>query len=222
MQNQAQSNGSLASEDIDESAIGNLNRHSMTISMPLLSRFLTRARLSRVAKHIRGRVLDAGCGYGELLDYLPACVDSVTLLDRSPERLPRLQTRLSRATVETKFLLGDIAAGEVALPPASFDTMVMAALLEHLKNPGLALRETRRLLKPGGSLILTTPTPLGGRFHAWGSRLGLTYREAANEHEGFFDFEGLNRLLSEEGLICERYERFLLGMNQLVVARKPR
>jgi 2-polyprenyl-3-methyl-5-hydroxy-6-metoxy-1,4-benzoquinol methylase len=187
---------------------------------PLLSRFLTHARLSRVAKYLSGTVLDAGCGHGELLDYLPVHVHSVTLLDRSPERLPRLQTRLSRGTVEAKFLLGDIAAGEIALPPASFDTVVMAALLEHLKIPDAAVHETRRLLKPGGSLVLTTPTPLGGRFHAWGSHLGLTYREAADEHEGFFDYEGLKRLLNAEGLICERYERFLLGMNQLVVARK--
>jgi ubiquinone/menaquinone biosynthesis C-methylase UbiE len=190
--------------------------------MPLLSRFLTYARLSRVAKHLEGEVLDAGCGYGELLDYVPAHVQSLTLLDRSPERLPRLQTRLARGTVKAKFLLGDIAVGEVALPGACFDTVVMAALLEHLKTPGEALREVRRLLKPGGSLVLTTPTSLGGRLHAWGSRLGLTYREAADEHEGFFDYEGLKHLLNEEGLICERYERFLLGMNQLVVARKPR
>jgi len=189
--------------------------------MPLLSRFLTHARLSRVSKHLSGKVLDAGCGYGELLDYLPAHVHSVTLLDRSPERLPRLQTRLSRGTVKAEFLLGDIAAGETALPSASFDTVVMAALLEHLKIPGAALRETRRLLKLGGSLVLTTPTPLGGRFHAWGSHLGLTYREAADEHEGFFDGEALEQLLNASGLEFELYELFLMGMNQLVVARKP-
>ena len=189
--------------------------------MPLLSRFLTHARLSRVAEQLKGEVLDAGCGYGELLDYLPSHVQSLTLLDRSPERLPRLQARLARGTVKARFLLGDIAVGKIALPDASFDTVVMAALLEHLKIPGAALREVRRLLKPGGSLVLTTPTPLGGRLHAWGSRLGLTYREAADEHEGFFDCEALKHLLNEGGLICEQYERFLVGMNQLVVARKP-
>lgn len=190
--------------------------------MPLLSRFLTHARLSRVAKHLGREVLDAGCGYGELLDYLPAHVQSVTLLDRSPERLPRLEARLSCRVIEARFVLGDIGAGEVSLPSVAFDTVVMAALLEHLNSPGAALREVRRLLKPGGKLVLTTPTPLGGRLHAWGSRLGLTYREAAEEHEGFFDYDALNHLLNDEGLICERYERFLLGMNQLVVALKPK
>jgi SAM-dependent methyltransferase len=190
--------------------------------MPVLSRFLTHARLSRVAKHLGGDVLDAGCGYGELLDYLSPQVQSVTLLDRSPERLPRLQTRLAGRTVKATFLLGDIAAGEIALPLASFDTVVMAALLEHLKIPAAALREARRLLKPGGSLVLTTPTPLGGRLHAWGSYLGLTYREAADEHEGFFNHEALKRLLNDEGFACELYQSFLLGMNQLAVARKAR
>ena len=190
--------------------------------MPLLSRFLTHARLSRVAEQLEGEVLDAGCGYGELLDYLPSHVQSLTLLDRSPERLPRLQARLARGTVKARFLLGDIAVGKIALPDASFDTVVMAALLEHLKIPGAALREARRLLKPGGSLVMTTPTPLGGRLHSWGSRLGLTYREAADEHEGFFDYEALKRLLNDEGFACELYQRFLLGMNQLAVARKAR
>ena len=188
--------------------------------MPLLSGFLTHARLSRVAKYLNGKVLDAGCGYGDLLDYLPQQVHSIILLDRSPERLSRLQARLSRVGVEARFVLGDIAAGELPLPPASFDTVVMAALLEHLKTPGTALGEAQRLLKPGGSLVLTTPTPLGGRLHGWGSRLGLTYREAADEHERFFDHEGLKHLLNGDGFSCECYERFLLGMNQLVVAKK--
>ena len=188
--------------------------------MPLLSPFLTRARLSRVARHLRGEVLDAGCGYGELLDYLPSQVRSVTLLDRSSERLPRLQTRLSGGTVKARFVLGDITAGETGLPGGSFDTVVMAALVEHLDVPADALREVRRLLKPGGNLILTTPTPLGGTLHAWGSRFGLTYREAAEEHQAFFDHKGLKQLLTQDGFTCELYERFLLGLNQLVVARK--
>ena len=117
-------------------------------------------------------------------------------------------------------MLGDIVTGEIPLPAESFDTVVMAALLEHLKTPRKALEEARRLLRSRGSLVLTTPTALGGKLHAWGSHLGLTYREAAEEHEGFFDYSGLKQLLSEGGFTCERYERFLLGMNQLVVARK--
>jgi ubiquinone/menaquinone biosynthesis C-methylase UbiE len=177
---------------------------------------------TRVDRHFRCTVLDAGCGYGELLDYLPPFVHTVTLLDRSPERLPMIQMRLASRDIDARFVLGDIGAGELPLLPASFDTVVMAALLEHLKIPSAALREARRLLKPGGNLVLTTPSPLGGQLHAWGSHLGLTYREAADEHEGFFDYEGLKRLLKEEELIWERYERFLLGMNQLVVARKPK
>lgn len=188
--------------------------------MPLLSRFLTRARLVRVARHLSGKVLDLGCGYGELLDYLPARVQSVTLLDRSVERMPRLQARLAARTIEAKFLLGDISDGAIALPPDSFDSVVMAAVLEHLKSPADALRETRRLLKASGRVVLTTPTPLGGRLHGWGSRLGLTHREAAEEHEVFYDRQNLERLFRAEGFSFEHYERFLFGLNQLVIVRK--
>jgi ubiquinone/menaquinone biosynthesis C-methylase UbiE len=186
----------------------------------MLSRFLTRARLVRVARHLSGKVLDVGCGYGELLEYLPASVQSVTLLDRCPERVPRLQARLSATAIEARLLLGDISEGEIALPADSFDSVVMAALLEHLRSPGEALRETRRLLKPGGSVVLTTPTPLGGRLHGWGSRLGLTYREAADEHEAFYDRQSLERMFSAQGFLFEHYERFLFGLNQLLLARK--
>ncbi|MCI0423544.1 MAG: class I SAM-dependent methyltransferase [Acidobacteria bacterium] len=188
--------------------------------MPFLSRLLTHARLSRVQRYVGRTVLDVGCGYGELLDFLPAHVESVALLDRSSERLPRLQDRLSRGTISTKVLLGDIVREEIALPAASFDTVVMAALLEHLKSPGVALKQVYRLLQSDGRLVLTTPTPLGGKLHTLGSYFGLTYREAADEHERFYGQDALGRLLRENGFTIENYERFLLGLNQLVVARK--
>lgn len=188
--------------------------------MPLLSKYLTQARLSRVQKYLGKRVLDAGCGYGELLDFLPPQVEAVVFLDRSRERLPKLQARLSKSAIQGEFLEGDIGEQIIQLEPDSFDTVVMAALLEHLRSPDWALKQVGRLLKSGGRLVLTTPTPFGGRLHRLGSYLGLTYREAAEEHERFFNHWALKLLLERHGFRLERYERFLLGLNQLVVGRK--
>jgi 2-polyprenyl-3-methyl-5-hydroxy-6-metoxy-1,4-benzoquinol methylase len=188
--------------------------------MPLLSKYLTHSRLSQVQKFLGNRVLDVGCGFGELLDFLPAHVESVVFLDRSAERLPSIKARLSASTIQGEFLRGDIGEQVIQLAPESFDTIVMAALLEHLRSPDWALKQAQRLLKPGGQLVITTPTPLGGKLHGLGSLFGLTYREAAQEHERFFNDRSLKALLRRNGFTLERYERFLMNLNQLVVGRK--
>jgi 2-polyprenyl-3-methyl-5-hydroxy-6-metoxy-1,4-benzoquinol methylase len=188
--------------------------------MPLLSKYLTYARLSQVQKFLGKRVLDVGSGCGELLDFLPPHVESVVFLDRNAERLPKLKARLSKSTIQGEFLQGDIGEQVIQLAPESFDTIVMAALLEHLRSPDWAVKQAQRLLKPGGQLVITTPTPLGGKLHWLGSLFGLTYREAAQEHERFFGYLSLKALLRRNGFKLERYERFLVNLNQLVVARK--
>jgi ubiquinone/menaquinone biosynthesis C-methylase UbiE len=188
--------------------------------MPLLSKFLTQARLAQVSGHMGRKILDIGCGYGELLEHLGPDVDSVVLVDRSPERQPRVEEKLAKQSVRGRFVQGDIEQGNFALTRASFDTVVMAALLEHLKLPGDALREIQRLLEPGGRLLLTTPTPLGGWIHKITSYLGLTYREAAKEHERFYGKRSLTSLLELHGFEVQVFKPFLFGLNQFVVARK--
>jgi len=52
-------------------------------------------------------------------------------------------------------IVGDIAA--VSEPDASFDAILCVEVFEHIPHPVEALKEFARLLKPGGSLILTAP-----------------------------------------------------------------
>jgi Methylase involved in ubiquinone/menaquinone biosynthesis len=52
-------------------------------------------------------------------------------------------------------IVSDITA--IPEPDASFDAILCAEVLEHLPDPLLALKEFSRLLRPGGSLILTAP-----------------------------------------------------------------
>ena len=49
------------------------------------------------------------------------------------------------------------SAYEVPLPDEDADTVLLSAVLEHLERPGDGLAECRRLLKPGGHLIVTAP-----------------------------------------------------------------
>lgn len=52
-------------------------------------------------------------------------------------------------------IISDITA--IPEPDKSFDAILCVEVFEHLPNPALALKEFARLLKPGGSLILTAP-----------------------------------------------------------------
>jgi SAM-dependent methyltransferase len=190
--------------------------------MPLLSKFLTRARLSRITRYLGRHILDAGCGYGELLDYLPAGVERIILLDRSPARQERLTSKLAHSKLQAEFWLVDLEQSGLHLNFAACDTVVMAALLEHLKYPDLVLKNIRPVMNADARLILTTPSPLGGKLHWLGSHLGLVYAEAAREHSRFYDFAALQLLLKRNGFLVRSYERFLFGLNQLVVAEKER
>ena len=195
-----------------------VNRKSSIDNVPLLSKYLSRARLSRISRHLRGQILDLGCGYGELLDYLPSTVKGIVLLDRSSERKAEVERRLAGTSLSAVFLVADIDRDELNLNVPPCDTVVMAALLEHLEFPEVALKNFQPMMKRGARLILTTPTPLGGKLHWLGSHLGLVYAEAAEEHVRFYNLDALTLLLEGSGFRIERYERFLFGLNQLVVA----
>jgi SAM-dependent methyltransferase len=190
--------------------------------MALLTGWLTRVRLRRISQHLGRRVLDVGCGLGQLLDYLPGSVVRVVLLDVSPERREFVHQRMSRLGIKAEFFVGNINQENAPVPPGPFDTVVMGALLEHLSPPIYALANIASVLDDQGRLVLTTPGPLGGRLHRWGSYLGLTSAEAADEHRSFYGYSELRALLEENGFKIEQYKRFLFGLNQLLVARKNR
>ena len=93
-------------------------------------------------------ILDAGCGTGLNLETLPA---GSTGLDINPRNLALVRQRLPHQTA----VEGDLEAMPFA--NASFATVVCTEVLEHVPDPGLALREIRRVLKPGGVLIGSVP-----------------------------------------------------------------
>ncbi len=84
---------------------------------------------------------------------------------------------------------------KAALPSASFDLVHASQLIEHLNEPGLFLDEARRILAPGGSLILATPNADGFQAHCFGSG----WRSAINDHLYLFSLNTLRALLQAHG-----------------------
>lgn len=61
----------------------------------------------------------------------------------------------------TEHIAGDATDMDTLLPGQQFDTVLMGEFIEHIERPYDFLRLARNHISPGGSLILSTPNPLG-------------------------------------------------------------
>jgi SAM-dependent methyltransferase len=101
------------------------------------------------------RVLDAGCGDGWYAEQLVARGARVTAVDASPRMVEHARRRLGPAVEVRTADLGqplDFADG-------SFDGIVSALALEHVRDWDAVLAELRRVLAPGGWLLFSAQHP---------------------------------------------------------------
>jgi ArsR family transcriptional regulator len=101
----------------------------------------------------RGRYADLGVGDGLLTLMLTEVAEVVTAVDISGEMLRQLVARAKKrgiANLET--VEGEIE--DLPLPDASHDVVVMSQALHHAREPVRALSEARRILVPGGRLLV--------------------------------------------------------------------
>lgn len=179
---------------------------------PILGQFLEETRIKMALPHIRGDVLDLGCGQGKLLEFLSPHQGYLGVdVDENMVRYLR-QTFPDRT-----FIQQDLERQELCITQ-KFDTVVMLAILEHLADPQALFARMATWLKPGGAVVLTTPTPLGHRIHWIGARIGLFYREAADEHKAMYDQKSLLSLFQRHKFQMSHYKTFLFGANQLCTA----
>lgn len=109
-------------------------------------------RYAFAARFVRGqRVLDVACGtgYGSAA-LLAAGARSVIGVDISAE-----SCAYAAKTFGVDARVGDAEA--LAFPDASFDVVVSFETIEHLQRPTRLLDECRRVLRPGGCAVISTP-----------------------------------------------------------------
>jgi SAM-dependent methyltransferase len=122
------------------------------------------------------RILDAGCGIPYGSAFLARSATQVFALDNSRE--PLREGRREYAAGNVFYLQGDCA--NLPLADASVDVVVAFEVIEHLENWRGLLEEARRVLAPGGQLVVSTPNRL-----YYGES-----RDTPNEfHVHEFDFE---------------------------------
>jgi SAM-dependent methyltransferase len=106
------------------------------------------------------RVLEVGCGYGDLLLYLRSRGCEVLGTDISPD-----------AAAKAREYGLEVRCGEFValdLPPAHFDAAILSHSLEHVPDPNVELRELARVLKPGGRLHIAVPNGRAGALDVYG------------------------------------------------------
>ncbi|KGJ72208.1 methyltransferase [Cryobacterium roopkundense] len=122
----------------------------------LLNAHYERPAMIALAGNVNGRrVLDAGCGSGPLSAALSAKGAIMTGFDASPAMLELARQRLG-STV-------DLSVADLSQPlpfaDDSFDDVVSSLVFHYLEDWSAPLAELRRVLKPGGRLILSVNHP---------------------------------------------------------------
>ena len=118
------------------------------ISLAISERRGMAARRGELLASARGRVLELGAGTGLNLRHYP---DDVDLVVSEPD--PGMRTRLKRRAGRDVTVV-DAGAESLPFPDDSFDTVVSTLVLCTVAAPDVALAEVRRVLAPGGRLLL--------------------------------------------------------------------
>jgi ubiquinone/menaquinone biosynthesis C-methylase UbiE len=131
----------------------------------------------------QARLLDVGCGTGNILDVLKQFGEAVGI-DASPVALEFCRRRGLQ-----HLHLGDVSA-RLPAPDESYDIVCAFDVLEHLEDDMKALAELQRVCQPGGHILLTVPAlPILWSAH-----------DEALAHKRRYTKQKLSRLLRQAGL----------------------
>ncbi len=118
--------------------------------------FQEMVRYEAVLKHLphsATQVVDLGCGDGYLSYLMAKAGHVVTSVDLSSNRLKKFEEAASEYHIQQ--VQADIK--NTGLPADFFDAVVCSEVLEHIEGYEDVLKEAHRILKPGGSFIVTVP-----------------------------------------------------------------
>ncbi len=156
------------------------------------------ARLAQIERHgqrgaaiTRGRLLDVGCGAGYFLDAARAAGWQVTGVELSEPA-----AAAARDSLGLDVRTGSLAAA--AFSDAAFDLVTMFEVLEHMRDPGAALGEANRILRPGGLLAIEIPNDMNA-YRARFARPDNRWWVIPPIHLYYFNASTLSRWLLRNG-----------------------
>ena len=147
------------------------------LDLVMSSRVFRRPR-DRTLAPARGRILEIGFGTGRNLTHYPSSVKRIEAIDPDVELDRYSLPRIACASIEVDF--HHLDAEHMPFDGASFDTVVSTFTLCSIPDVSHALREIRRVLKPGGQFLFLehgrSPDPVVAR---WQDRLDGLWKPMA-------------------------------------------
>lgn len=156
----------------------------------------TFARRLRLVEHQvgSGRILDVGAGFGYLLDAAREKFSERWALELS-------ETAAARIAPDHRAVVGTLDSPE--LPHSHFDVVSMQDCFEHVPNPRETLEQVRRVLRPGGIFLATTPD-VGSWLRRLQGRNWVSLKFP--EHVVLYSEATLRRALAEAGFRVQSIE----------------
>ena len=161
-----------------------------------LCAYRRRVRAFRDLTGVRvGRVLEVGCGSGLFLEVLRGAGYEVEGLETSEGDARYARERLGLSVVHG-------ALDTPGLMPGRYDAVLLVNVLEHILDPQDAVSRIRRLLRPGGWVVLGIPVIDSGQARWLGARWSAVTE--APRHVSIPSVAGARRLLEGAGFVDVR------------------
>ncbi|WP_281767204.1 class I SAM-dependent methyltransferase [Methanoculleus bourgensis] len=167
--------------------------------------------MNEIVQHVVGNtILDYGCGYGKLAASFSGKIYTGVDTDKSVIDYAR---KLHSGKEHMQFYTLD----EFIFQDHKYDSIIMAAVIEHLDEPAHILKNLKAHLAEGGRVIITTPTPLANEILKLGAKFRLFSKEGIEQHQSLLKKQDFISISQKIGLTLRYYGRFEVGLNQIVV-----
>ena len=181
----------------------------------VLDKLIAYVRISKIKKYIPvgSKILDLGCGYnGELLTDLSSILQSGVGVDLSVNpKYSNEMVKLSTGRVDHK----------LPFPDKSFDVVSALAIIEHVDDPDMMLHEMLRVLRPGGLVLITTPSLAGKLPLEIMARLGIISDAEISDHKRYYTRQTLADAIKGAGLRSVKVRHFgIMYLNLFGIAKR--
>ena len=180
----------------------------------LLEPFLRKIRISKIKKYVPKNCIlcDIGCGFNAKF--------LLNISDHISEGYG-FDKKIDNKQINNIYLQNAEITDNIPLEDELVECVTLLAVLEHLNNPTKVLSECYRLLKFGGILILTTPSPFSKPILEFLSfKLKIVSPIEIADHKHYYSKEELIKILGGMGFKNIETHSFEFGLNNLAVASK--